>query len=79
MCYLTVEDRLKNIKHLFIEYHSHYQEKQQLHHILALLQENNFRYHIHEAYVRRSPFVSKELMTGMDLQLNIYAVQENNK
>jgi FkbM family methyltransferase len=72
-------DRLKNIKHLFIEYHSHYQEKQQLHHILALLQENNFRYHIHEAYVRRSPFVSKELMTGMDLQLNIYAVQENNK
>jgi FkbM family methyltransferase len=70
-------DSLQLIENLFIEYHSHSKEDQNLHEILSLLHKNNFRYHIHEAYVRKSPFVSKELMTGMDLQLNIYAINQN--
>ena len=69
------KDKLSNISNIFIEYHSHSKEDQNLHQILQFLHENNFRYHIHEAYIRRTPFVSKELMSGMDLQLNIYAIK----
>lgn len=64
---------LNNVKHLFIEYHSHFSEEQKLDEILALLRKKGFRYQIQEAYVNNKPFVEKELMLGMDLQLNIFA------
>jgi FkbM family methyltransferase len=75
---LDCASNLHNISNIFIEYHSHIKEKQCLHNILELLQNSGFRYHIHEAYSRKSPFVNKELMTGMDLQLNIYGIKESN-
>ncbi len=66
-------DLLYQVKNLFIEYHSHSSEEQKLDEILRILTTNNFRYHIHEAYTVRSPFINKGNMLGMDLQLNIYA------
>lgn len=69
------EDLLPNIENLFIEYHSHIKEEQNLHDILKMLHNHGFRYHIHEAYKREHPFISKETMTGMDLQLNIFAIK----
>jgi FkbM family methyltransferase len=69
------KDRLSYSSNIFIEYHSHSKEDQNLHEILQFLHENNFRYHVHEAYTRKTTFVSKELMSGMDLQLNIYGIK----
>lgn len=66
-------DNLKNVENFFIEYHSHVKEEQNLHKILEILHTQGFRYHIHEAYTRKHPFVSSESMVGMDLQLNIFA------
>jgi FkbM family methyltransferase len=67
------EDLLLQVEHLFLEYHSHQDEPQQLDEILAILTRSGFRYHIHEAFTVRSPFVDRATMLGMDLQLNIYA------
>ena len=70
------KDLLPNVEHLFIEYHSHINEVQNLHDILKIVTESGFRYHIHEAYAKKEPFVNNETMLGMDLQLNIYAKKE---
>ena len=67
------KDQLIKIENLFIEYHSHISEGQNLHLILAMLAELGFRYHIQEAFVRKQPFFEKTTMTNMDLQLNIFA------
>ena len=69
------KDRLKNARNVFIEYHSHVSEKQSLHLLLEILVEAGFRYHIHEAFTRRRPYVDTDLMLGMDLQLDIFAHQ----
>lgn len=61
------------IRHLFLEYHSHVQEPQVLHEILALLRAGGYRYHIHTAYTRKCPFLDRRTLVGMDLQLNVYA------
>ena len=61
------------IRHLFLEYHSHVQEPQVLHEILALLTAGGYRYHIHTAFVRKCPFLDRRTLVGMDLQLNVYA------
>lgn len=66
------EDRLTNVEHIFLEYHSHMQEKQTLHEILSIMQKAGFRYHILEAFSSQHPFMKRELMLGMDLQLNIF-------
>jgi FkbM family methyltransferase len=61
------------IRHLFLEYHSHAEEPQVLHEILALLTAGGYRYHIDVAYARKRPFVDRQTLVGMDLQLNVYA------
>jgi FkbM family methyltransferase len=70
-------ESLHFVEHLFIEYHSHISETQKLGELLTLLTNAGFRYHIKEAYTVKHPFVDKDVMLGMDLQLNIYAI--NNK
>ncbi|MBE9241027.1 FkbM family methyltransferase [Synechocystis salina] len=70
------QELLKNVERIFIEYHSHYQEKQNLHDILAILTEEGFRYHIKEAYTSQRPFIDRPLMLNFDLQLNIFATRE---
>jgi FkbM family methyltransferase len=61
------------IRHLFLEYHSHAEEPQVLHEILALLTAGGYRYHVDVAYARKRPFVDRQTLVGMDLQLNVYA------
>lgn len=63
---------LEKVDNIFIEYHSHQKEEQKLDHILHILKENSFRYHITDAYTVSQPFVNRKTMLGMDLQLNIY-------
>lgn len=69
------KDSLKNVDCIFIEYHSHINEPQKLDEILSILSNNGFRYHIHEAYVHQKPFVQRDLLLGMDIQLDIFGYQ----
>lgn len=63
---------LKNVEHLFVEYHAHITERQTLHDILSIMQGAGFRYHIKEASPRTMPFIERRLY-GMDSQLDIFA------
>lgn len=69
-------DELRRVNWLFVEYHSHIKEDQNLHELLAVLYEAGFRYHIKEAYTAQFPFKERLAMMGMDLQLNIFAFRE---
>jgi FkbM family methyltransferase len=66
-------DKLRNIEHLFVEYHAPAGEPQRLDEILRILSDAHFRYYIKEAFTPRHPFLETESCDGMDLQLNIYA------
>ncbi len=67
-------DQLRNVKNMFIEYHSHATEPQTLDEILHVLRDTGFRYQIKEAFVAKHPFVTREPHSwGNDLQLDIFA------
>lgn len=63
---------LNKCDNVFIEYHSRDDKKQQLHDILKLFSDMGFRYHVHEAFVRKHPFIDTNCMIDMDLQLNLF-------
>jgi len=69
-------DRLNNVSQLFVEYHSHVAEPQVLHDILSILSDSGLRYHIKEAHTSTRPLTERELLLGMDLQLNVFAFRE---
>lgn len=63
-------------KHIFIEYHSRNDKKQELHNILMFFNDFGYRYHIKEAFVRKHPFIDRNCMVDMDLQLNLFFMKE---
>ena len=65
------------MKNIFIEYHSWNSSPQKLSEILAVLEENNFRYFINTVCGRSQPFINKGEDQNMDLQLNIFGVKRN--
>jgi len=70
---IECQDELKNVKNLFIEYHSFKKEKQTLSTILDILEKNNFRYYIEHIGIKsKHPFVSINDYEGFDNQLNIF-------
>ena len=69
-------DRLINIDHLFVEYHCRAREPQGLHELLRIIHAAGFRYHLKEAFCAAAPFISRPLMLGFDMQLNIFAFRE---
>ncbi len=69
-------EELKNVKNLFIEYHSFPKTKQNLHLILDIVQNAGFCYHIKEAFTSSQPFVERKTNFGMDLQLNIFCYRD---
>lgn len=72
----VISKSLKKIENFFLEYHSHEEKPQKLHDLLGILQKAGFRYHILEAFTREKPFVNRNTLLGMDLQLNIFAYRE---
>lgn len=66
---------IKNVKNIFIEYHSWNKSEQKLSEILQILEENDFRYYIEGISYRATPFINKGLDQNMDLQLNIFGVK----
>ncbi len=66
-------NHLNQVRHLFLEYHSHQNEKQVLDEILKIIRDAGFRYCIQEAFVNQHPFIERNTLLGMDLQLNIFS------
>ncbi|MGG7073547.1 FkbM family methyltransferase [Campylobacter sp. 9BO] len=65
-------DSLKNVRNIFVEYHSWNYKNQKLSEILEILENNNFRYYIESIAKRKHPFINRHLDSNMDLQLNIF-------
>lgn len=71
-------EELKRVKNLFVEYHSFISNKQELNTLLEILTNNGFRYYIHSIGGQaEKPYVGINSYNGMDMQLDIYAVNQN--
>ena len=70
---------LKNVKNIFIEYHSFIDKDQHLDKILNVLKLSGFRYFIKVDEPRQLPFINHNstISPDMDLQLNIFAYRFN--
>jgi FkbM family methyltransferase len=68
-------DRLSNVRHLFVEYHSFADEEQRLDTLLRILKEAAFRVFVQTESCPPKPFLSIQTYLGMDLQLNVYATR----
>jgi FkbM family methyltransferase len=70
------KNSLNNVENIFIEYHSWNNSPQKLSEILAILEQNNFRYFINGICGRSQPFINKGEDQNMDLQLNIFGIRK---
>lgn len=68
---------LKNVDHLFVEYHSFINQKQKLEEILSILKETGFRYHLKQSFSQNRPFIDKLLACeNMDMAITVFAYRE---
>jgi FkbM family methyltransferase len=68
------KDEIYKIKKMFIEYHSDPKTPQELHKILQILTNANFRYYINEdCSLTNNPLLPINPIWGFDLQLQIFA------
>jgi FkbM family methyltransferase len=64
---------MKNVDHIFVEYHSFTGKEQHLEEILSLLKNAGFRYHLRESFSRKSPFVDTNFACeNLELAINIF-------
>jgi FkbM family methyltransferase len=64
---------LKNVDHLFVEYHSFTGKEQHLEEILLILKNAGFRYHLRESFSRLSPFVDNNYACeNLELAVNVF-------
>jgi FkbM family methyltransferase len=71
------EDLLKNVKRLYVEYHSFAGEEQMLDELLSILRRAGFRISIGSPmHSAESPFQNVNEYMGMDLQLDIFGYQK---
>lgn len=63
---------LKNVKNIFVEYHSFARQPQSLARLVQILGDADFRVHIHPMNVAHRPFIQVDQHLGMDMQLNIF-------
>lgn len=68
------EDLLCNVNHVFVEYHSFYDEQQHLDDLLNILKRQGFRYHLKESFSRQRPFIDNILVNEkFDMAINVFA------
>lgn len=71
------EDLLFNISHIFVEYHSFYDEEQHLDDLLNILKRQGFRYHLKESFSRQRPFIDNILVNEkFDMAINVFAYKD---
>lgn len=67
-----ISENLKNVRNLFIEYHSDQNKPQELGELLSIISNAGFRYYLKEAVsLKPMPFIDRH-MGIYDLQLNIF-------
>lgn len=67
------KEMLRNVKNIFVEYHSFVDKRQNLWEILKILEEGGFRYYIEHTGVKSThPFENVSNYVGFDNQLNIF-------
>lgn len=64
---------LKNVKNLFVEYHSFENQEQVLDQILNIISSAGFRYQLKTIFASANPYLAIGSNVGMDLQINIFA------
>jgi FkbM family methyltransferase len=69
---MDCRDSLRNVRNIFVEYHSWNNKEQKLGEILKVLEENIFRYYLKTVNDRKWPFIKQEEDQSMDLQINIW-------
>jgi FkbM family methyltransferase len=68
---------LKNVQHLFVEYHSFINKPQQLDDLLLLLKNAGFRYHLKESFSMKRPFIERNYACeNMDMAINVFAYRD---
>lgn len=71
------EDLLFNINHIFVEYHSFYDQEQHLDDLLNVLKRQGFRYHLKESFSRQRPFMDNILVNEkFDMAINVFAYKD---
>lgn len=70
------QNNLGHINYIFLEYHSLVNSSQSLSKILNILEKNNFRYYIESISDKSKPFINQGSELNMDLQLNIFAINQ---
>lgn len=65
-------DSLSKAKNIFLEYHTSYNDQQNLSEILAGFESRGYKYFLKSENKRESPFVNKNEHKAFDLQLNIF-------
>lgn len=68
--------QLRNVDTLFVEYHSFAERPQKFHQLTTILAEAGYRVHIHPPVTSPQPFMRREVMMGMDMQLNVFAFRQ---
>lgn len=71
--------RLHQAHYLFIEHHSFAGRPQDLDQTLRSLSQAGFRYWIQSQFLPKRPYDRRETNEGMDLQVNIFATNQNWK
>jgi hypothetical protein len=74
---LLASTKLRNVKRIFVEYHSFCKQKQRLHELLQTLTDSGLRYYIKTIFSPYHAFLKQETHAGMDLQLNISCVRND--
>ncbi len=72
---VEAHEKLRNVKSLWLEYHSLLHVPQRLSKILSVLEQQGFRYHLVTESVSERPLQKLEASYGMDQRLNIWAYQ----
>jgi len=74
---LDSQEYLKNVKNLFIEYHSFYKKEQKLDEVLNIIKKAGFRYYIGPSGTPlHNPLYKRVVELSMDIQLNIFAYRK---
>jgi hypothetical protein len=73
---LDCEPRLRNISHLFVEFHGDPNAPQRLHELLRLISGCGFRYYLKDARGDARPLDFEWRWQTYDYQANIFAIRE---
>ena len=67
-----IDENLKNVHHLFVEYHGTFYQNKELNEIFEIIIKNGFRYYIQQAAEKHpTPFIPSYTV-DYDIQLNIF-------